>query len=438
MAGGLTRVREALGHAVELYHQLVDDDPSRPPSALIPAPLTAAFRWTLFFYRELSQNRAFERAGVLAYGTLVSLVPMLALVFAILGATGLLRFESVFVDKLLFRTLLGDMPGLESVLLPGLQKLNLGTLGAVATIGWLWVGARIYMTMEQAYNDIYHVKINRTLGQRFLNFYLALTAGPVVIGLGFFASTDLAGRVGLTWWSDVLVRLLPPLLLALAIRSLPCTRVDSRAALLGGFVSGALLEGGAYAFASYARTFGARDPIVVLWGSIGLIPVFLLWLYLLWVFVLLGVEIAYVAEHYPSLVRAEREQRRNVEERLRFPGVENALEVAATVAAAYASGRGPIDDAAIAEACRIGPHRVLDVLDVLEKGGLMARSARGWLLTRPPDQIKVGEVVEAWRASTRLRLEDGDPLSAHLAGVLARTFEGSLAEASKAWVRSGS
>lgn len=434
MAGGLREAQRRLGEFVALYHQLVDDDPTRPPSLLLPAPLTAAFRWALYFYRELSRNRAFERAGVLAYGTLVSLVPMLALVFAILGAMGILRFDSVYVQELLFRTLLGDMPGLEGVLLPGLERLNLGALGAIATIGWLWVGARIYMTMEQAYNDIYHVKIDRSLGQRFLNFYLALTAGPVVIGLGLFASTDLATRFGLTWWGDVVTRLLPPLLLSLAIRILPCTKVDPRAALLGGFVSGALLEGGAWAFASYARTFGARDPIVVLWGSIGLVPVFLLWLYLLWVFVLLGVEIAYVAEHFPSLVRAEREQRQAAEERLRFPGVENAIEVAATVAAAWLSGRGPIDDAEIATACRIAPHRVLDVLEVLAAGGLVARTPKGWLITRAPDQITVGEVVDAWRDETRLRLEPGDPLSTHLAGVLGRTFEGNLADAARAWV----
>lgn len=438
MAGRLTALRKRFEDAVELYHHLVDDDPSRPPSILLPAPLKAAFRWALFFYRELSRNRAFERAAVLAYGTLISLVPMLALMFAILGAIGLLEFETVFVDRLLFRTLLGDMPGLQSVLLPGLQRLDFGTLGALATLGWLWVGARIYMTMEQAYNDIYHVKINRGFGQRLLNFYLALTAGPVVVGLGFFASTDLATRVGFTWWTDVVTRLLPPLLLSVAIRALPCTRVDLRAALLGGFISGALLESGAWLFALYARTFAARDPIVVLWGSIGLIPVFLLWLYLLWVFVLLGVEIAYVAEHYPSLVRAEREQRRATEERLRVPGVENALEVAAMVAATYAAARGPIEDAAIAEACRIAPHRVLDVLEVLEHGRILARTPQGWLLTRPPEKITVGEVVDAWRSATRLRLEEGDPLSTHLAGVLSRTFEGSLADAAKAWIRSES
>jgi membrane protein len=388
----------------------------------------------MLFYRELGQDRAFERAGALAYGTLVSMVPLLMLMYAVLNAAGLLQRDARTVELLVFGTFLGDIPEVRDVLLPGLQGINLGAIGAIGTIGWLYISARIYMVMEEAYSDIFKVPVDRPLWRRLVNFYLAITGGPVVVGLGLFGSLELADRWGATWWDDAVGWTLPVALLVVAIRALPCTTVRWGPALVGGATSGVLIALGAYAFAWYVQTFASTDPIIRLYGSIGIIPVFLFWLWLLWVFVLLGVEVAHVAQDFPSLVRAEEEQRRAESERGRMPSVETAIEVAATVAWYFQHGRAPVSEDEIAQRCHLPPHRVGSVVAVLEQGAILTRAAPGWTMTRPPADISVGTVVEVWRTATTLRRQGGDPLTAHLASVLKESLAGSLADASERWV----
>lgn len=426
--------RSLISRAMDTYRRLTT--PDEEGHLPLPAPIRAVGRWVLVFYRELERDRAFQRASALAYGTLVSLVPMLMLMFAVLDATGLLDRDVETVSGLVFGTFLGDIPEVREVLLPGLISINLGAIGAIGTIGWLWVTARIYMTMEEAYSDIFRVPVNRPLGKRLMNFYLALTTFPVVAGLLLFGSIELASRWGIgVWWSEAVRVVVPPLMLIGAIKVLPCTYVRWWPAIIGGTLSGLLIEGGVRGFAVYVKTFAANDPLRVLYGAIGIIPVFLLWIWLLWVFVLLGVEVAHVAQNYRSLVRVEREQRRAQQERLKFPSLETAIEVAAAVAWYFQHGRGPVALEVIAGRCRLPQHRLPPVLEVLEQGGVIAKAANEtFMMARPPSDVSLRDVADLWRTHTGLRRHRGDPLSVDLARVTAELLEGSLADAAERWV----
>jgi membrane protein len=389
----------------------------------------AVVRWIVVFYRELVHDRAFERAGALAYGSLVSLVPMLVLVFAILGATGLLARGPDFVEKFLFGSFLADIPEVRETLIPGLIRINLGAAGALGTVGWLAVSARIYMMMERAYSDVFRVRVNRTFGRRLLNFYLALTAVPVLLVLAVLGSGQVADRLGWAWWSDLLLSTALPMgLLTLAIRVLPGTRVYWMPACAGGLVSGMLVKAGGWGFAQYVRTVASHDPIVAIYGSIGLVPVFLVWLFLLWVFVLLGVEVAHVAQDYKSLVRVEREQRLVGEDRVRLPSVDDALEVMAAVAASFQEGRGPMSQDALAAQCRIGFEHVATVLEVLERAGFVARTDTGWVMARPPAGVPLCELVDAWRSRTSIRRSGAHAMASRVESALHASFEGTLAD----------
>jgi YihY family inner membrane protein len=425
----IARVRQAWERLNRLYDRVVGpDDPRR----LLPAPVRAAGRWIKVFYGELEHQRAFDKAAALSYGSLVSLVPLLGLVFISLRLVGA---DERVVENMLFKTVLGDIPSMREALLPGLQRLDLNAIGLVGALGWLYIAVRIYMTMEDTYSHVFHVRVSRGFPMRVLNFVIAFSVGPVFIAYTLFGTSQISTFLGLSWTTTVIAYLLPPAMLTLALRVLPCTHVRWGPALLGGCLSGAMIELGAMVFSQYTRIFSLRDPIVVVYGAVGLIPAFLFWMYLLWLFVLLGAVVAYIAQNHRSLVRAEAELRREKLEDSKLPSVETAVELASAVALAWRQSQIPIAEKALAQRCKLPPHRVGPVLEVLEQRNLLRRVDNDtWTLTRAPQQIEVREVVDAWRAATSLRRKGGDPLGAAVAVAIRAELEGTLDVASQRWV----
>ncbi len=95
-------------------------------------PVTLTLRGCWLFYLELRKDTAFLRAAAMAYATLIALVPMLVLVFGILGAFGARSGSTTQVAHALIDQILGELPMVQDTLLPGLLQVDLGALGARA------------------------------------------------------------------------------------------------------------------------------------------------------------------------------------------------------------------------------------------------------------------------------------------------------------------
>jgi YihY family inner membrane protein len=391
----------------DTYRQLVG--PGQGPWWM--GPIRAVVRWTVVFYKQLERDKAFVRAAGMAYATLVALVPMLMLAFGVLGAVGVLATSEGEIEDLLFGTFLGDLPEVREFLVPGLMAVDLRTLGAVGVIGLLVVASRLYAMVEKAYNDVFDVPITRPFLYRVLNFYFTVTAVPLLVAAGIAGTQEALGRVEATsWfaWSG------PVSLFAVfltAIKLFPCTYVRWGPALSGALVTTALVHGAGKLFPWYVRFFASDDPLRVIYGSVGVIPVFLLWLYCFWIFVLLGVEVAYVAQNFRSLVSAEREQIDLDRTAIRALDVGVAVEVAVRVADAFERGDGAISASAVARDASVHPRDAREVLGVLERAGLMLPVGEGFVLARPPEAVEVGEVARAWRRATSVRKDAIDPVA---------------------------
>ena len=413
---------------LEMYRRLTAND-SHP----LVAPALAVVRWSVVFYKQLQHDRAFVRGAAMAYASLIALVPMLLLVFGIIRLTGQ---DSSFdlVRGFLFETLLGNLQPVREVLEPGLLSVDLRALGGFGIAGLLAVSARIYLLVEKAYSDIFAVALDRPMMSRLLNFYLMITLGPVVILLTLMGTTEIASELQLTWLSGRLTLLMQFGLLLTALKAFPCTHVRWGPALAGAGVSTILLHFGGMLFPLYVRWFTSDDPAIVIYGSLGLIPVFLLWLFLLWIFVLLGVEVASVAQRFPSLVEAEFQQWEEARTVLRLASVDTALEVALRISRAFLDGRGPVPPDVLGEQCGIDGRALNDVLRVLDRGGIVVKAADGWIVSRPPDQIALLEVVTSWRNLTALRADNEDPVGAQINSFLEERLEGNLADAAVRWL----
>jgi membrane protein len=382
----------------------------------------------------MESDKAFIRAGGMAYITLVALVPVLVLIFGVLHATGLLEPNQEAVEQLLTATFLSDIPEVREFLLPGLMGVDLAALGIVGVIVLLIVSSRLYLMVENAYNGIFGAFVDRPLGQRLLNFYFTLTLLPVGLGVALLGTEDLLGGFRFGPWLTTVVTF--GMLLA-ALKLFPCTRVRWRASIAGALVSTVLLMFGGQLFPLYVRLFASDNPLQVVYGTLGLIPVFLLWLFLLWVFVLIGVEVAYIGQNFRSLAEAEFEQSEHDQKPFRVPSVPLAIEVASHIGRSFQEGRGPLDLDALAGPTGCQSRDIRHVVYVLEKGGFVLRTDEGWTVARPTAEIRLEAMARHWREMTSVRPEERDPVGDAFYAAIGERFSGTLAEAIEKWVIGG-
>jgi len=248
-------------------------------------------------------DKCIQRASALAYASLLAIVPMVALGF------------SVFSSFQTFDTMAGNISHtLLSYLLPTSQKAVQDYLGTVAdkttaisvfgVIGLLFTATALLNTIEEAFNDIWRITRARAWLSKFITFWSTLTLAPILIGASisitsYFTAIPVIRHVaeGASYISQTPF-LLPWLMSSLAMATLYCvlpnTSVPFRYAAVGGLVAGALFEWAKFGFAFYVTEVANYER---LYGALSTLPIFLIWIYLIWVIVLLGSEIAFCLQH---------------------------------------------------------------------------------------------------------------------------------------------
>lgn len=183
----------------------------------------------------------------------------------------------------------------------------------------------LIMTIDKAFNDIWHVTRQRPLPQRALVYWAVITLGPVVAGASLWA-TSFVARESLGLVRDVpevvsvAISFIPLVLTGLGFAALfvvvPNRQVLWRDALIGGCVTAVALEVMKSAFAYYLTRF---PTYTVIYGAFATLPIFLLWIYLSWLAVLLGATLAASAAHPAGPLGVQPLPRRPVRRRTRCP-----------------------------------------------------------------------------------------------------------------------
>ena len=252
--------------------------------------------WRFLFRRFLDDN-GLDSAASLTYTTLFAVVPTMTVTFSVISMVPAFRELGGELQSFIFRNF---VPSTGATLLSYLQAFSeqarqltwLGVLFLVVT------ALMMMLTIEQAFNTIWRVRQPRRGVSSFLIYWAILSLGPLLLGAGFAISTYvaslslLAGPDALfdvTW----LIRIAPLLLEVAAFTLLyavvPNTRVPVRHALLGGLFSALLVEAAKKLFSLYVSAFPAYQLI---YGAFATVPLFLLWIYVCWLIVLLGAELA--------------------------------------------------------------------------------------------------------------------------------------------------
>jgi len=283
------------------------------------------------------------------------------------------------------------------------QNTRTVTLGTIGTLLLLYVAFSMLANIEATFNDIWGVTRGRNWRWRILLYWATLTlavpalAGAASLGGGahLMAAHELIARTPFV--GRLLFQLLPLgllwLVFALIYLIVPNTKVRFTSALVGGLVAGSLWQLNNYLGYLYVSRLTTGN---IIYGSLGLVPVFMAGLYLSWVIVLLGVQVSYAFQNrkfYLSDRFAE-----NVNQR----GREFiALRLMTCLGLRYSDGQPPASARQIAAELGLSTRLTQDILQTLLTGRLISEIAgpeAAYVPARPLDAINAHQVLLALRS----------------------------------------
>lgn len=414
----------------------------KDPLAAAVVVVKAIGEFFVLLYRDFEDMRCATRASALSYATILAIVPLLAVTISF--SRNFLRDASQdILPKVLDRVLFSAIPLLDYVPPASLsdtagtpapvpeatpsksnaarerivrdisafvENINYSALGAVGMLVLLFVGVRLIESVENSVNDVWGVTRGRSRIQRLVYYWTALTLGPIVIVLSLGASASwgiekLASLPGLRLipkaTSNLMVLWVVFTLLYLV---LPHTRVRIYAAVAGGVVAGSLWRANSLLSALYFRKAVTYTTI---YGSLGLILVILVGIYLTWLIFLLGVVVSYRAQHMREY-HQEKALRRVNQASLDFL----AVHVMLFAVRRFLQGHAPATTEMMARELMVPERVVGEVVRKLATAGLLAPVSQPQAVTayqpsRDPHSLRVADILEEIRSAGAEWLEPG-------------------------------
>lgn len=361
--------------------------------------------------RMLREDRAPQMAAALAFRTLFGLLPVLVvgtILVKAIGGFGAFEhqaarvFASLGLDAIRMESASGGVgPTLSEWLLGFVAQARDVDLTAITWVGvavLCYSALSLMVTIESAFNGVFRAPEGRPWLVRLPIYWTVLTLGPAALGgsvyLGerldrYLASEDgwrTALRAATVAWGFAVTWLVMTAL----YKWVPHASVGFRPALAGAFVAAAGLEAGKRSLGAYLDN---ALSIRQLYGSLGLIPLFMFWVYLAWLMVLFGLEVAAALQLLGGRSLGELET-------MRSPGrlVEPACVVAVVrvIAERFERSR-PTLPSDIVEETGLPEEAVVTMLGRLTEAGILhslGRDDGAVALARPPEAVDARRLLD--------------------------------------------
>lgn len=366
-------------------HRLME----RCPEAL--RPLLAL---VLLTPREFARDRGLQAAAALAYTTLLALVPVGILAFSLLDVfQRFMDIDQQVVDLLLQYGLPDAAARAGEEVRALIDKAREGSraIGAIGTLILLLIGMGLYNALERSMSALWKTRARRNPLRRFLSFWLVLTMGPALLGLSVYANVALKPLGSWIGW------FLPLMLTTVACFFfyifLPNTRVRLTSAAIAAVLAGATWELAKWGFNFYVAR---AAQVHLIYGPLSILPFFILWLYVTWIIVLAGGELAYVHQHRFALVASlgVRELGGGISAEMR------ALRLLLEIGRRFRAGEPPGDAFQLSRRLLDNPDDVRTMIGGLESAGFLRKDSDGYYLpARELAKIAVADVLATVRGT---------------------------------------
>lgn len=387
----------------------------------------------------LWQHNVTAMSAALSFRTIFAMIPVLVLAFLVLKSIGVLENSKEALRSVLEASgfsqialvqasdtapadadsaapadeqVINLADELERLVARVEKKLTVGRLGPVGIVLLIYTATTLLTAMERSLNRIFNEPRGRSLTRRVPLYWSVMTLGPVLVVVASYLSQRAAGVLGnvggIAWLLTATGEWGAPFLSFLLLffglyKLLPNVEVRWAAAL-----SGALFAAPAWLIAKWLFAIYMREIVATgnLYGALGLVPIFLVWLNLSWLIFLYGAELAYVSGNLASLQSA-------IEVEPLATGPRDLLAVMLAIARSYDTGQGPVSLEVIKDKVRLPDGPVHWLVERLVSVGAVCAvgtdDTRAYVPARPPDKIPVIEVLQLVQPNGALDARGIDP-----------------------------
>ncbi|MBU1221404.1 YihY/virulence factor BrkB family protein [Myxococcota bacterium] len=267
---------------------------------------TATFRYFRHILKIWNVRDSFRIASALAFESLFSLVPLVALALWLIDAAGQsvqVKALSNYIGRQLFPSFGPDAVNMITKLASRIKGDYLGTVGAVATV---LISILVFLSIEKALNEIWEVKKRRGFFSQFSTYWTLSSLVPLIGLIVFLRRADYP-IISSQYTSHAILLFMFFLLNKLV----PNTPVNNWPAFVGALFTFVFFQVARILFSTYfsSKYFG-------IYGEIGVLFLMLVWIYYIWLVVIFGAIAAFVTQRFSYL-----EDRRITESRWAvFPG----------------------------------------------------------------------------------------------------------------------
>lgn len=408
-------------------------------------------RILLITAKEFNKNELNIRASALTYTILLSLVPMLAMSTAVLKGLGggdqLRQVVYSYIDTLEKTTPITQgainpsflentqpSPPVGETTAPQtngsitkhlrsatdqifdyVDKTNFATLGTFGVLGILLSAVLVLGNIELSMNTIWHVSSGRSVLRKVTDYLTFLVLMPLSINFGFAANAVLKNDALLgkiisffpaVWVQTALLLIVPLFFITLTLFLIyiffPNTKVKVLPALIG-----ALLAGTAWFITQnlYINLQIGVSRYNAIYGSFATLPLFLVWMFLGWVFILGGAQLAFACQQ-------QADYQLNQEEHSPLEQLSAAFDIITTTLNAYCSKKG-LQAKELPSYCpAYSPRLLFSTLEKLHSSQILVTTKKGLLLPGAPgDQIQHQEIITAILGKTVPQTKGGKTAS---------------------------
>ncbi|ANB91946.1 membrane protein [Moraxella ovis] len=263
----------------------------------------AHHRWFMYLrllLRHFTEDDCQQKAASLTYTTLLSLVPILTVMLVVFSSVPALSGMREQMQEMIYNNLLPSSGAQLGAYFESFAEKS-SNLGIVGVIGLFITTIMTLMTIETAFNKIWRVKERSGGAESIIRYWALITLGPVVLAVAFGASSaiqsvDFLNRqiagYGIDWsiWAYLVSVCITMGGFIGMYWFIPKVQVPIKNAVIAGVAAAVLFESLRAVFGTVMSNFTSYEAI---YGAFAALPIFLLWVYLSWNIILLGVEISY-------------------------------------------------------------------------------------------------------------------------------------------------
>lgn len=270
--------------------------------------------WLYFFYgivkkvllavERATTKRMVNSASALTYSTLLAIVPILAVVFAIARGFGYNKYIEDW-----FRETLASQPQAAEIIIgfvnSYLVHTKSGVFLGVGLLFMLWTVIMLISNIEQTFNYIWQVKKPRSIFRTITDYMAMFLLMPIIIvitsGISIFMATvsdNVGGYVLLAPVMRFVIALMPYIFMSAVFIALylfmPNTKVKFSCALVPGILAGVAMQGLQLVYIHSQIWVSSYNAI---YGSFAALPLFMLWVQISWTICLFGAELCYTSQN---------------------------------------------------------------------------------------------------------------------------------------------